>query len=403
MRTEDRLHALDALRAFALLSGIVLHATMSFMPGLAAVGFPADNSPSPSLQVLFYVIHVFRMSLFFVIAGFFSHLLFHRKGAARFLRDRVKRIFVPLVVGWILFGPLAMALVYLGLGPKMEGPPPSISAFPLGHLWFLYYLLLFYAATLVLRGAFVRLIDRRGGQRERIDSWVRSVVRGYAAPLLLAAPIAACLYLTPNWVLFSGIGSPDTGFTPQLPATIGFGTAFGFGWLLHRQSELLSVWKQRWVTHLAIAVAFTAVSLWISERVPDPLAVAPAVKLGYAACYTLATWNWIFGLVGVALRFFAGENPVRRYLADSSYWMYLAHLPLVFALQMTVREWPLHWSIKFPLVVGVAVAVLLMSYRYLVRSTYVGELLNGRRYARVRARVTPSMSPEAARNTAGAN
>ncbi len=403
MRTEERLHALDALRAFALLSGIVLHATMSFMPGLAAVGFPADNSLSPPLQVLFYVIHVFRMSLFFVVAGFFSHLLFHRKGAAGFVRDRAKRIFVPLVGSWILFGPLAMAMVYLGLGPKIEGPPPAINGFPLGHLWFLYYLLLFYGATLVLRGAFVRLLDRRGEQRARVDGWVGSVVRGYAAPVLLAAPIAACLYLTPNWVMFSGIGSPDTGFTPQLPAMVGFGTAFGFGWLLHRQSEVLSVWKQRWATHLVIAVAFTVVSFWISERVPDPLSVASAVKLGYAACYTLAIWNWIFGLIGVALRFFAGESSLRRYLADSSYWMYLAHLPLVFALQMTVREWPLHWSIKFPLVVGVAVAVLLVSYRYLVRSTYIGELLNGRRYARARAPATPIMSSAAARNSVGAN
>src|ERR1041384_848348 len=147
MHTEERLHALDDLRAFALLSGIVLHATISFMPGLAAVGFPADNSLSPSLQVLFYVIHVFRMPLFFVIAGFFSHLLFHRKGLTGFLRDRAKRIFVPCVAGWLLFGPPAMAMVYMGLGPKIEGPPPPFNGFPLAHLWFLYYLLLFYSAT----------------------------------------------------------------------------------------------------------------------------------------------------------------------------------------------------------------------------------------------------------------
>jgi peptidoglycan/LPS O-acetylase OafA/YrhL len=289
-----------------------------------------------------------------------------------------------------------MAMVYVGLGPKAEGAPtPVMNGFPLSHLWFLYYLLLLYAVTLVLRGAFVRLFDRRGQQRTRIDGWVRSLVRGYSAPVLLAAPIAACLYLTPNWVMFGGIGTPDTGFTPQLPAMIGFGTAFGFGWLLHRQSDLLSVWKQRWAMHLALAVVFTAVSLWISGRVPDPSAVGSALKLGYAACYTFAIWNWIFGIVGAALRFFGGESPVRRYLADSSYWMYLAHLPLVFALQMTVRAWPLHWSIKFPLVVAVAVAVLLVSYHYLVRSTYVGVILNGRRYARVRAPATPITAPAA--------
>ena len=38
MDRNERLHALDAVRAGALLLGIVLHSTMSFMPGLAASG-----------------------------------------------------------------------------------------------------------------------------------------------------------------------------------------------------------------------------------------------------------------------------------------------------------------------------------------------------------------------------
>ena len=235
----------------------------------------------------------------------------------------------------------------------------------------------------------MRLLDRQGRQRARIDGWVRTLVQGYAAPVLLAAPIAGCFYLMPNWIMWSGIASPDTGLTPQLPAMIGFGTAFAFGWLLHRQSELLKVWEQRWAMHLGLAVAFTALSLWLVERAPHPFAVAPSIKLAYAACYTLGLWNWIFGIIGAALRFFSGESAVRRYLADSSYWLYLAHLPVVFALQMTVLKWHLHWSIKFPLIVSVATAVLLLSYHYLVRNTYIGEILNGRKYPRMRTTVSP--------------
>ncbi len=34
MSTHDRLHALDAVRAFALLLGVVFHAGFSFLPGL---------------------------------------------------------------------------------------------------------------------------------------------------------------------------------------------------------------------------------------------------------------------------------------------------------------------------------------------------------------------------------
>jgi len=383
MHTEQRLHALDAVRAFALLSGIALHATMSFMPGLAAVGFPADSSQSPALQIVFYVIHAFRMSLFFTLAGYFAHLMFHRKGTSGFIRDRAKRILVPLVVGWVVFGPLAMALVYVALGPPLKEAPPALSGFPLAHLWFLYYLLLLYGATLALRSGFTRFIDRHGTQRARIDRWVRAAVSGHAAPALLAAPTAVCLYFTPTWVLWGGIASPDTGFTPQLPAIIGFGTAFAFGWLLHRQSELVSTWRQRWAMHLALAAVFTAVSLLTVESASAPLAAA--LRLAYAVCYSLAMWHWIFGLIGTALRFCSGESPLRRYIADSSYWLYLAHLPVVFALQLTVRTWPLHWSVKFPFIVSLAVALLLVTYHYCVRGTYVGEILNGRRYVPARS------------------
>ena len=43
---------------------------------------------------------------------------------------------------------------------------------------------------------------------------------------------------------------------------------------------------------------------------------------------------------------------------------------------------PLHWAIKFPLIVAITLAVLLVSYHYLVRPTFIGALLNGRKYPR---------------------
>ncbi|MBC7983191.1 MAG: hypothetical protein H7Y02_04975, partial [Candidatus Obscuribacterales bacterium] len=72
----------------------------------------------------------------------------------------------------------------------------------------------------------------------------------------------------------------------------------------------------------------------------------------------------------------------RRYLADASYWMYIMHLPLVVALQALMMQWPLHWSIKYALILSITFALLLLSYHYWVRPTYIGEVLNGRRYPR---------------------
>jgi hypothetical protein len=42
-------------------------------------------------------------------------------------------------------------------------------------------------------------------------------------------------------------------------------------------------------------------------------------------------------------------------------------------------RWNLHWSLKFPLLMAVTFGLLLVSYRYLVRNTWIGKALNGRR------------------------
>ena len=68
-----------------------------------------------------------------------------------------------------------------------------------------------------------------------------------------------------------------------------------------------------------------------------------------------------------------------RYLSDSAYWLYLAHLPLVMFLQRLVRYWDLPAAVKFVGICFVTSAILLVSYEYLVRYTFIGATLNGRK------------------------
>lgn len=390
MQTHQRLHSLDTVRAFALLTGILLHAAMSFMPGLASIGYPADVSQSGALQALFFFIHTFRMPLFFLIAGFFAHQMFHRTGAKRFASNRSRRILVPLVLGWLFFGPPAMGLAYVAFGPQLtdSAPAPQLAGFPFSHLWFLYYLLLFYGLTLAARGILVRVADSRGRLRQAIDRGVQLLVSAHVMPTLLAAPIGFVLYFDSNWVLFSGIASPDMGFAPQLPALVGFGTAFAFGWAAHRTPEVLLRLRDCAVSYLLLAVTLTSLCFVVVDQVVGASGAEGWIRIVYTACFCTSIWYWAFGLIGFAGKYFSTENRAIRYLADSSYWLYLAHLPLVFALQLIVRDWAAHWSIKFPFIVATAIGVLLASYHLLVRDTRVGQLINGRRHPR-RSRAIP--------------
>jgi peptidoglycan/LPS O-acetylase OafA/YrhL len=71
-----------------------------------------------------------------------------------------------------------------------------------------------------------------------------------------------------------------------------------------------------------------------------------------------------------------------RYVSDSSYWLYLVHLPLIIVGQVLVRGLELPAMVKFTVLVAGATVILLVSYQLLVRYTWIGRLLNGPRTRR---------------------
>jgi glucans biosynthesis protein C len=378
----ERLHALDAVRGFALLLGIVFHATLSFVPAPGRIWIVQDSHPSITLTVLFFVIHVFRMTTFFLIAGFFAHMNFHRRGARSFIKDRLQRIALPLAVGWPIVFAAMYAVVFWaahfpngGPVPGAAGWPPMLPGFPLTHLWFLYVLLEFYAATLVLRTGIVWL-DSSGRIRAGVDGLIGLLMRSPLAPAILAVPIGIALNLDPAWVGMQGVPTPDQSLVTNLEAVVGFGTAFGFGWLLHRQVDLIRILERRWLLNLVLATGFIAANFGLAN-VPQP--GPDAIRTADAICYALAIWTMTFAMIGTALRFLSGYSAARRYVADASYWLYLIHLPIVMALQVAVSslDWP--WPIKFATILLVAIPAMLVSYQLLVRYSVIGVVLNGRR------------------------
>jgi peptidoglycan/LPS O-acetylase OafA/YrhL len=398
MEPVDRLHSLDAVRASALLLGIALHATS---PYIAGMNWLAQETPNEAMAGVWYVVHIFRMSMFFLIAGFFGRLVIERKGTRAFIKDRAKRILVPLVVGW----PIVMLLIglFFTLGALATGI--DLTAFAAqrqadavaqaaaqgdgegdlwnwAHLWFLYYLVLFYMGALMMRAVF-GLIDHGGRIRRALDSVVRLVMRGLWSPVVLAAPLALWfLYTRDEWRSWFGI-YPPTDIIPDATALIGHGFAFGLGWLLHRQPRLLLDLEKSWIVYGVFALALTVGCAWIAGFTPQwqPYLEGRAL-LVHAIVYPIATWCWVFAFVGAAERFLSSHSPTWRYAADSSYWLYLMHLPVLVFFGVLFQALDLHWTIEYTLTLAATMAVLLASYHTMVRFTFIGAILNGRRHPR---------------------
>ena len=82
---------------------MVLHAAGAFLEGFP-IPLWLDTPSETGAPVIYYVIHMFRMSAFFLIAGFFARVLVERRGVKAFVKDRGKRVALPLVLFSIVVG-----------------------------------------------------------------------------------------------------------------------------------------------------------------------------------------------------------------------------------------------------------------------------------------------------------
>jgi peptidoglycan/LPS O-acetylase OafA/YrhL len=415
MQPSDRLHALDAVRAYALLLGVVLHSAAAFLEGFPIPTW-ASGETSAGAAVLYYTIHMFRMSAFFLIAGFFARVLVERRGVKAFVKDRAKRVAVPL----FLFGPFVIVLIPVGLvlgalphgvdflmslaqsaaQPPVPAPgaPAAEAAAGAGaiqtaHLWFLYYLLIFYALTLAIRWV-VNAIDARGVVVRAFDRIVAFLMRGVWGPVLIALPVALYLWQRETWTEWLGLPAPFS-FIPDLTALIGYGMAFGLGWLLNRQVQALLGLQKLWYVYFALAVALTVFCLSTIGTTPRWAggSLVGTDRILYTAAYVVGLWCWVFAFVGAAVRFLSNPNPVTRYVADASYWVYLMHMTTVLFFVTLLRPYDWHWTVKLAICVGGSMPILLATYHYLVRFTWIGAVLNGRRQPRAERSPPPDAQP----------
>lgn len=372
---NPRFHALDSLRAAMMLLGIWLHTVVGFSRN---GGWPyKDAHPTAAFDWTLGLIHTFRMPLFMAVAGFFGALLWLKRGRTGFAANRVRRILVPFVLGWLAVLPLSMlmaawsrsrsladALGWLASGAFVPHLP--------GHLWFLEYLLVLYAIAwlgvpLLERLPRSLLVSCNAGVRRAIGSaW---------APLLFALPAAFTLGLMRHGYL-----EDPPGFVPVPRIVLAYLVPFGFGWLLYLNRDLLASLERRaWPNTVCAAALFLGYVLAVS---PHERALGAAARLVRAGAGGLLLWLLIYGVCGLFLRYAASERRLWRYLSDGSYWMYIVHMPVVMGFQIALADVALATELKVLVVAPLSFAALVASYDLVVRATWVGVLLNGRRHPR---------------------
>lgn len=381
-----RYHSLDNLRASAMLLGVVFHAALAYSPLLSQTWPSADGSAAASIDFFVWLSHTFRMPLFFVIAGFFANLLITKRSLKAFMVNRCLRVALPFIIFWPLISLVLVAVLYVGLAWLQVDTPAlnaiekllhnaelgqnSPSLLSTGHLWFLYYLLIFYMLA-ALAKRFLSLPP----------AWVAYLVS--PAKLLGFWPLVTALAL-----LGQPMPHPPPGNLLPAPWALTFYGAFFFvGWLYYRKQTMLDgLYRLQAVLLLCCALLSGVLFL----HLPQPITVdgvgaflhqSPIMERSHwVLVLVTALLAWYVSLLCLmqARKYFAVANPLMRYLADASYWTYLVHLPVVYMMQMLFyfTQWPI--IIELCLSLGFTLFICFGSYQLAVRNTFVGRLLSGR-------------------------
>jgi glucans biosynthesis protein C len=384
---ERRYYGLDALRGVMMLLGIVIHSAMFYSVVLSEVVPLKDRRTSPLFDLVLLLIHSFRMPLFFLVSGFFGALLVGKYGMRSAYWNRILRIFVPFLIalvsvlpvtGWMLlsFGVSVdegtrllwttnpAHLEWLRRLLKKLGRPGP------GHLWFLYYLMMLYLLMPFCALA-RRVLERRG--------WTGTMRRVTASPWLPLA-LSAWTALT-LWPYKGGLVQGFQFFVPHVPSLVYYGTFFVVGYLFHGFRDFLTTCER----HLG-AYSAAATLVFLASLAPSSLDFRQGGTTSWLHLVTILlngvlTWLLTYAAIGLFQRFLDRDSPWVAYISQSSYWVYLVHLPFVSFAAWCLVDIDVPAVVKFALAAAFTAVSAFVSYHYLVRRTWISVLLNGRRFS----------------------
>jgi surface polysaccharide O-acyltransferase-like enzyme len=339
---HTRLYFLDWVRIIAFFILILYHVGMYYVTWGWHVKSPYA---SDMLEPFMMLSSPWRLGLLFLVSGVASSFMIERLGAARFARQRSRRLLLPLVFGMLVIVPpqsyceviekLGYAgsyadfmRLYLGAyhGFCKDGSCLILPTW--NHLWFVAYLWVY---TLVMAA----LVPALGARLDRMAGRLGELLAGWKLLLLPAAVLAlARITLVARY--------------PENHALLGdwynhatYFFLFALGTLLARAPR---VWPRfealRWHALGTALACWAGLQLWYA--IPDDVVIphlAACWKMAHAG-YALCTWSAIVAACGFAHRHLQADNPARRYLTEAVFPVYIVHQTLIVTLAHALK--PVH-------------------------------------------------------------
>ncbi len=352
----------DHLRSALVILVVLHHAALVY-----GAGAPFYYVEPPFTEPLAYIVLLafalfnqgWFMGALFLIAGYFTPGSYERKGAGSFLKGRLVRLGIPLLVFYFVLSPLS-SIGYWQMPPELTGitDPLSVFAYPfllgLGPMWFVALLLIF---------DFGYALWRRLTRSREAAPIGESSPPGYFWVIIFTLALALVTYLL-RYIIPLGREILDFPTLAYLPQYLSF---FILGIVASRRDWLrtipASMGAAGFVTALVATVILFPFGLsgqLFSLELADP---APFLGSGSWQSGVYALWDSIFA-VGMTLaaltffrRYFDGDSSLGSFLTQQSYAVYLIHIPVIVFIAIGLKGVELPALLMFVLLSVVVVPV----------------------------------------------
>ena len=320
----NRFHSLDFLRAFALLMGVLLHVLMLFLE-------PFDGSePRLGASIIFIWIHTWRMPVFMLLAGFFTALSLSKRNTGNYAFNRLIKLGVPLLLLWSLIPAIDEEASRLFKVPELISWLLYDVPFTLrlDHLWFLYYLLMFYSIILLVRTTFPSFY-----------SFIFDFELSLSRVLMLWLPLL---------ILLSPLNKPTGGIFGEIPITFGeihlgsmlfMASFFMIGMQAYKSSQFLENLQRTkfWLPNL-IVFSLIPMGLLAWGGVKDePFDFSGLLELWIVNSLSgSSALLLVLSIMGLAMHKISSSGLILRWLVKLSYPIYVFHLIFVISISGTL-------------------------------------------------------------------
>lgn len=319
-----RINYIDNIK-IAITFLVVSHHAGQAYGNTGGVWLVTESTKLEFLSSFFFLNAAYMMGFFFFVSGYFMYFSVARKNTAIFLKDRIRRLGIPLLFFmFVIFLPLHyflsenkvnyFAFMY---DYYLNKPPLAV-----GHLWFVASLLVYTFIFLALKKQIIESVQIQW------QPWF---------PVLYSIIIASISYFVR---LKYPIDHWETWLIPievaHLPQYL---SLFLLGVVANKNNWLEQITVRLGLTYFFIGVAMFSFRNLISNYLSNPIA-EPLIE-------TVLCVGIMMGSIVVFRKLVNFTNPTLNFFSSCSFGIYLFHLLLVIAFQILLKDINIPTLVKF--------------------------------------------------------